>query len=374
MNATTENKTETFEPVTFQDVHEGDRVRFVTANNGFGSDGGDLWRTGTVTKVTDKTATVEITGPNPLAEDVFRGGKSRKLGRTARLRQADWHHRCVSKAATEKPATARTAADLPKGTRVTSTDGQTGTVNGADVGRVTNTEHVNYGREYIGVTWDPTESIPWGQRNRPFVDELTIVAAADTGEAPFQPGERVVHADGRTFKFVGVNPEDSARILVARPTDERVVSWLLSDCRAENETEIAARHGETVKLHRATCESQDGCTRHGIEDKRGDRAAELGMVPACEPGATYGAWSEGAGGFVYSGVDCATDAANWAADELRQLAKDDDTDTIQILAICPDHEEQPKNGCEECATEGCGAVDADDLDACGECSDCTGKG
>lgn len=396
MNATTENKTETFEPVTFQDVHEGDRVRFATANNGFGSDGGDLWRTGTVTKVTDKTVTVEITGHNPLAEDVFRDGKSRKLGRTARLRQADWHHRCVSKAATDQPAAARTAADLPKGTRVKDADGQTGTVNGSDIGRVTNTEHLNYGREYIGVTWDPTESIPWGQRNRPFVDELTIVAAA---EAPFQPGGRVVHADGRCFKFVGVNPEDSSRILVARPTDERVVSWLLSDCRAETETEIAASHGETVRLHRALCGGQGSrkrpdlrqlanpkkadpetvaeihasrcteckgagcpncgykgvartvCPAHHVVDKRGDRAAELGAIPACEPGVTYGAWSEGAGGFVYSGADCATDAANWAADELRRLAKDDDTDTIQILAICREHEEQPANGCEECAEE-----------------------
>jgi hypothetical protein len=27
----------------------------------------------------------------------------------------------------------------------------------------------------------------------------------------------------------------------------------------------------------------------------------------------------------------------------------------------------------ERATEGCGAVDADDLDACGRCSDCTGN-
>lgn len=101
MNATAD---EAFEPVEFSNVHEGDRVQFVTANNGFGSSGDDLWRTGTVTKATDKTVTVEITGHNPLAEDVFVDGKSRKLGRTARLRQADWRHRCVSKAVTEKPA------------------------------------------------------------------------------------------------------------------------------------------------------------------------------------------------------------------------------------------------------------------------------
>jgi hypothetical protein len=152
-----------------------------------------------------------------------------------------------------------------------------------------------------------------------------------------------------------------------------VVAWLLTDCRAENETEIAAGHGETVGLHRATCGGQTNCARHSVEDRRGGQAIELGTIPTCESGVTYGAWSEGAGGFVYSGVDCATDAANWAADELRQLANDDDTDKFQILAICPDHEDQPANGCEECAAEGCGAVDADDLDACGGCSDCTGR-
>jgi hypothetical protein len=92
------------------------------------------------------------------------------------------------------------------------------------------------------------------------------------------------------------------------------------------------------------------CPTHHIADKRGGRAAELGSIPACESGITYGAWSEGAGGFVYSG-DCATEVANWAADELRTLAKDDDTDKFEILAICREHDEQPANGCEECATD-----------------------
>ncbi|MFF4576898.1 hypothetical protein ACFY15_00575 [Streptomyces sp. NPDC001373] len=96
-------ETPEFAPVAFHDVHEGDRVRFVTANNGFGG-GDDVWRTGTVVKVTDKTVTVEITGPNPLAENVFVGGKSRKLGRTASLRRTDWQRRCVSKAVAEQPS------------------------------------------------------------------------------------------------------------------------------------------------------------------------------------------------------------------------------------------------------------------------------
>lgn len=92
-NAKTENEeptmTETFEPVDFSDVHVGDRVQFVTANNGFG--GGDqVWRTGKVTRVTDRTVTVDC--------------DSSLLGRAARLRRADWHYRCVSKAITEQPA------------------------------------------------------------------------------------------------------------------------------------------------------------------------------------------------------------------------------------------------------------------------------
>ena len=79
---------ETFEPVAFADVHVGDRVQFVTANNGF--DGGDqVWRTGTVTKVTGKTVTVDC--------------DSNLLGKVARLRRTDWHYRCVSKAAAEQP-------------------------------------------------------------------------------------------------------------------------------------------------------------------------------------------------------------------------------------------------------------------------------
>jgi hypothetical protein len=116
---------------------------------------------------------------------------------------------------------------------------------------------------------------------------------------------------------------------------------------------------EGDELHRATCESQGDCASHNVKDKRGGRGLELGSVPACEPGITYGAWSEGAGGFVYSG-DCATEVANWAADELQQLAKEDETDKIEVLVVCHEHEEQPAVGCEECATEPTDEGEADD--------------
>lgn len=385
MTVMTENKTETFEGVDSRNVHVGDRLQFITRETGFNGRG-LVERTGTVVKVTAKTVRVDCRGD---WEGIA----------VLRKHLPEWVSRAVRRVVTAEPNTARTAADLPEGTRVRSADGRTGTVNGLDVGRVANAEHPNYGREYVGVTWDPTASIPWGQRSRAFVDELVIESTtrAEAGEVPFQPGERVVHADGRRFSFVSVNPEDSSRILVERPSDGRVVSWHLSECRAENEIEIAARHGETAKLHRdlygtekrktpdlrqlanpkkadpetiaeihaSRCIECKGtgcpqcgykgvqrtvCPAHHIVDKRGGRALELGTIPTCEPGITYGAWSEGAGGFVYTG-DCATEVANWAADELQTLAKDDDTDTIQILAICPDHDEQPKNGCEECGTE-----------------------
>jgi hypothetical protein len=58
----------------------------------------------------------------------------------------------------------------------------------------------------------------------------------ETPAARFQPGETVVHADGRRFQFVGVNPEDTTRILVTRPSDGRMVSWRLGECRKDRGT------------------------------------------------------------------------------------------------------------------------------------------
>jgi hypothetical protein len=84
--------TETFEPVDFSNVHEGDRVQFVTNENGYGGRG---WyeRTGAVVKVTEKTVRVECDdAPTRVKRDV------------AVLRRNDWHPRSVRKAATEQPA------------------------------------------------------------------------------------------------------------------------------------------------------------------------------------------------------------------------------------------------------------------------------
>jgi hypothetical protein len=98
---------------------------------------------------------------------------SRGLALIAELRT----DRPTSVSTEQEPPTVRLAADLPEGTRVASREGRMGTVNGYDAWSVTDAKHANNGREYIGVTWDPTESIPWGQRSRPFVDELRVVLA-----------------------------------------------------------------------------------------------------------------------------------------------------------------------------------------------------
>ena len=242
----------------------------------------------------------------------------------------------------QQPTTARTAADLPKGTRVMSSEGRMGTVNGVDVGRVTVPGHVNYGREYVGVNWDAVEGDKGlNRRSRPFVDELTIASVETPDMAERVPGTLV-------------DPWTWLRRPMRKYPDIR---QLANPKKADPETVAEIHASRCPECKGAGCPScgykgvaRIVCPVHRVVDKRGGRAIELGAVPACESGITYGAWSEGAGGFVYSG-DCATEVANWAADELREYAKEDDTDKFQILAMCPDHDEQPKDGCEECATE-----------------------
>ncbi|WP_030247981.1 hypothetical protein [Streptomyces sp. NRRL S-455] len=72
---------ETFEPVDFRDVHEGDRLQFTTNDNGFGGRG-QYRRTGSVVRATDKTVRV-------ACDD----------GTTAVLRRADWSARAAGKSA-----------------------------------------------------------------------------------------------------------------------------------------------------------------------------------------------------------------------------------------------------------------------------------
>jgi hypothetical protein len=85
----TENKTEAFEGVDPSNVHEGDRLQFMTRETGFNGRGLYV-RTGVVVKVTEKTVRVDC-------RDSFEG--------TAVLRRdaVEWHSRNVRRVVTEQP-------------------------------------------------------------------------------------------------------------------------------------------------------------------------------------------------------------------------------------------------------------------------------
>lgn len=89
-------------------------------------------------------------------------------------------------------------------------------------------------------------------------------------------------------------------------------------------------------------------------------------IPVCTERAQYGVWDETDAGFTHV-VDCAQDAADWAAEQL-----DNDPDgEMSVKVVCSEHNDYPHSSCEECDAEGCGAVDAEDWDACGHCADCS---
>lgn len=65
----------------------------------------------------------------------------------------------------------------------------------------------------------------------------------------------------------------------------------------------------------------------------------------------YGIWDDLNGGFVDAGF-YSEETAQAARDELFATEHDayEDKD-LKVLPICPDHDEQPRDTCEECMTE-----------------------
>jgi len=65
--------------------------------------------------------------------------------------------------------------------------------------------------------------------------------------------------------------------------------------------------------------------------------------------AEYGVWSEAVGGFIADQMYSPEEAQ----EELERLVfeEGEDDDDLTVKAICPYHEEEPRDGCEECATE-----------------------
>jgi hypothetical protein len=61
----------------------------------------------------------------------------------------------------------------------------------------------------------------------------------------------------------------------------------------------------------------------------------------------YGIFSEAAGGCIYAPCYSAQEAEQ---ERDRMVSEEgEEVEDLTILELCPDHEEQPKNGCEECA-------------------------
>lgn len=88
----TENKTETFEGVDPGNVHEGDRLQFITRDTGFNGRGLYV-RTGTVTKVTEKAIQVTCDAPKLAKPEIA----------VLRRHLPDWVSRAVRRIVTEQP-------------------------------------------------------------------------------------------------------------------------------------------------------------------------------------------------------------------------------------------------------------------------------
>lgn len=132
-------------------------------------------------------------------------------------------------------------------------------------------------------------------------------------------------------------------------------------------TQPATERAQTDPL--ATVDFGEPKCVHGFYERPADRGAAIKACDRKPPAVSVGVFSdEGCVEFF----DCAVQASDETARSNAEEGAPADAPMFRWAVLCADHEEQPKDGCEECAAEGCGAVDADDLDACGECSDCTG--
>lgn len=68
------------------------------------------------------------------------------------------------------------------------------------------------------------------------------------------------------------------------------------------------------------------------------------IAPLVNDGREWGVWSEEAGGFVAAQLTRST-----VGGEIDGLVEEGhDRDDLQALAVCPEHEEQPADDCEEC--------------------------
>ncbi|MFM9590742.1 hypothetical protein ACKI16_29570 [Streptomyces scabiei] len=251
------------------------------------------------------------------------------------------------------PSNVREGDRLQFMTRETGFNGRGLVVRTGTVAKVTaKTVRVDCGDNYDGTAVLRKDTVEWHSRDVRRIVAEQPARRRDNAEtvkitdgAPFQPGERVVHADGRRFDFVSVNPEDSARILVERPTGGRVVSWLLTECRAETENEIATRHGETNKLHRDLCgaDLETAADREHCVSVRGGKVHEVTewddqgpdyVFPLCRTGSMTNS------GTKYrkttEALSCTNCVANRERRRARQAEEATAAETPAVEAAAPD--------------------------------------
>ncbi|MFI6465693.1 hypothetical protein [Streptomyces sp. NPDC050538] len=294
------------------------------------------------------------------------------------------------------------AAALPKGTRVRSHEGRLGTVNGVDVGRVTDTDHPNYGREYVGVNWDAVEGdMGCGRRSRPFVDELSPVTPQD---GP-REGERVTYSVGKHTVNATVTrlANDAGQVGVVDDGDQtgsvrRVASGLLT----VQAPDLDRLHGAALEMDRLRSElmnngnapapaatpqselatakpinvidrldaivrsaagvsgpgkspiSQDPLAAvdfgeprcvHGFYERPEDRSKPVEACKTKQPTASVGVLSDEG---CVDQFDCAVQASDAAARMNAAEQHPADEPLYRWGVLCTEHEEQPAATCEDC--------------------------
>lgn len=60
----------------------------------------------------------------------------------------------------------------------------------------------------------------------------------------------------------------------------------------------------------------------------------------------FGIWTENDGGFVETGIYSKEEGEKRLVEYFEEDA--DNVGDLTLVEICPDHEEQPKDGCDEC--------------------------
>lgn len=217
----------------------------------------------------------------------------------------------------QQTSTAPTAADLPKGTRVTGPEGRTGTVNGADVGRVAIKGHASYGREYVGVDWDAVDGdMGLNRRSRPFVDELTIITPPESPRFVVRQNGNVGHGgyffvyDRTTHEWVSTKPSRSG-------------AQHITDCLNDG-TMVLGPLGKAVAAQKPVVEASSDTNEYGVFED--GECIETGF---------HGGYGRVAAG---------------AAAKVREDDPANEGLSYEVKVLCPEHDEQAKDTCEDCNT------------------------